>query len=179
VAAAQPAAVSPPAALPPAAAPPASLAAAASRLQLETVDYDDRGEIRFSGTAPPGAPVRVYVDNRPAGTATADAAGRWSLVPEATVAPGTHALRVDQVTESGAVARRVEVPFQRVAVAPGQVRPGTVVVQPGQNLWRIARATYGQGLRYTVIYQANREQIRDPNRIYPGQIFSLPEQGTN
>ena len=54
---------------------------------------------------------------------------------------------------------------------------GRVVVQPGHNLWRIARATYGHGVRYTVIYQANRDQIRDPDLIYPGQIFALPETG--
>ncbi len=48
------------------------------------------------------------------------------------------------------------------------------MIQPGNNLWRIARRTYGYGIRYTVIYQANREQIRDPDLIYPGQIFVLP-----
>ena len=48
------------------------------------------------------------------------------------------------------------------------------VVQPGNNLWRIARATYGRGTRYTVIYQANKDQIADPNRIFPGQVFALP-----
>ena len=44
----------------------------------------------------------------------------------------------------------------------------------GNSLWRIARATLGEGIRYTVIYEANRERIRDPNLIYPGQIFSIP-----
>lgn len=156
-------------------AAPGAAPAQPGRLQIETVDYDDRGEIRFAGTAPAGAPIRVYVDNRPAGTTTADPTGRWTLVPEATLPLGTHNLRVDQMAASGGVARRIEVPFQRVAVNPAQVAPGSVVVQPGQNLWRIARATYGQGLRYTVIYRANREQIRDPNRIYPGQVFALPE----
>ena len=53
---------------------------------------------------------------------------------------------------------------------------GTVAfVQPGNSLWRIARRTLGQGLRYTVIYEANRDQIRDPNLIYPGQVFLIPQ----
>lgn len=47
-----------------------------TRLGLDAVDYDDQGAIRFAGTAPPDAPVRVYVDNAPAGDATADALGR-------------------------------------------------------------------------------------------------------
>jgi nucleoid-associated protein YgaU len=48
------------------------------------------------------------------------------------------------------------------------------VVSRGDSLWRISRVTYGSGLRYVVVYKANRDQIRNPNRIYPGQIFVLP-----
>jgi nucleoid-associated protein YgaU len=51
----------------------------------------------------------------------------------------------------------------------------TTLVVRGDSLWRISRATYGNGIRYTVIYSANRDQIRDPDLIYPGQIFVLPK----
>ena len=50
----------------------------------------------------------------------------------------------------------------------------TTVVSPGDSLWRISRVTYGAGMRYAVVYKANRDQIRNPNLIYPGQIFILP-----
>jgi nucleoid-associated protein YgaU len=50
----------------------------------------------------------------------------------------------------------------------------TTVVSRGDSLWRISRVTYGAGIRYAVVYNANRDQIRNPNRIYPGQIFVLP-----
>jgi nucleoid-associated protein YgaU len=50
----------------------------------------------------------------------------------------------------------------------------TMVVSPGDTLWRISRVTYGAGARYPVVYKANRVRIRDPNRIFPGQIFVLP-----
>jgi nucleoid-associated protein YgaU len=52
----------------------------------------------------------------------------------------------------------------------------TAVVSRGDSLWRISRATYGTGVRYAIIYQANRHQIRKPNLIYPGQIFVLPQK---
>ncbi|WP_152045549.1 LysM peptidoglycan-binding domain-containing protein [Aureimonas psammosilenae] len=54
-----------------------------------------------------------------------------------------------------------------------------VLIRRGDSLWRISRRTYGLGRRYTVIYLANGDQIRNPNRIYPGQVFRLPdhEQG--
>jgi len=147
----------------------------AGQLNLEIVDYDEGGEVRFAGTAPANTPIRVYVDNAPVGDTVADAEGRWTLVPRTPVAPGTHALRVDQIApQGGRVAARVELPFQRADLPPEALRGGKVVVQPGQSLWRIARAFYGRGVRYTVIYQANRDAIRDPSLIYPGQIFDLP-----
>ena len=52
---------------------------------------------------------------------------------------------------------------------------GKAIIRRGDNLWTIARRVYGEGLKYTTIYQANTGQIRDPDRIYPGQVFDLPE----
>ncbi len=143
-------------------------------LGVDTVDYDEKGQIQFSGSAPADVPVRVYVDNKPAGDATAAGSGHWNLSPATQVPPGVHRLRLDQIGTDGQVVARVELPFQREILALSQVGAGQVVVQPGQNLWRLARRVYGTGIRYTVIYRANRDQIRDPKRIYPGQVFSTP-----
>ena len=72
------------------------------------------------------------------------------------------------------MAARIEVPFQRDQLPEGSMAEGRVVVQPGNNLWRLARAAYGRGVRYTVIYEANRDQIRNPRLIFPGQVFTVP-----
>ena len=157
-------------------APPG--AAPAQRLGLGTVDYDEHGAIRFSGTAPPDAPVRAYVDNSPVGDATADLAGRWAMSPPGDVKPGIHELRLDQLTSQGQVANRMELPFKREDLTQAQISDGQIIVQPGQNLWRLARRSYGAGIRYTVIYLANRDQIRDANLIYPGQVFTTPGAAT-
>jgi hypothetical protein len=77
-------------------------------------------------------------------------------------------------------------PFQRAApedIDPpacpagreGEARAQIITVQPGNSLWRISREHYGEGVRYVQIYQANVDQIRDPDLIYPGQIFVLPD----
>ena len=152
-----------------------------ARLGIDLVDYDTAGQIRFAGAAPPGATLRGYVDNAPVGDAVADAQGRWTLAPKAAVSAGDHQLRIDQIGPNGAVLARAGVPFQRAepaAVAQQAARPGPaddrIIVQPHQNLWRIARAAYGRGARYTVIHAANRDQIRDPKLIYPGQVFTVP-----
>ncbi len=144
-------------------------------LTIDAVDYDDTGEFKLSGRASPGALVNIYLDNTYIGTAQADEDGRWSMIPETRVKAGQYELRADQVDELGVVQERIAMPFVRDDAAP-DLEPGSFyVVQPGNSLWRIARRVYGEGLSYTVIYKANKEQIGDPDLIYPGQIFSLPE----
>lgn len=69
------------------------------------------------------------------------------------------------------------VPSSTQASNPVVSQLGTVEVRRGDNLWRISRKAYGSGDRYSTIYQANSDQIRDPDRIYPGQIFVMPAGG--
>ena len=52
----------------------------------------------------------------------------------------------------------------------------SVIIRKGDTLWQIARRTYGAGVRYTTIYLANQEQIQNPDKIAPGQIFMVPEE---
>jgi nucleoid-associated protein YgaU len=110
------------------------------------------------------------------GRAGSDGDGRWHLSPEQPVEPGRYTLRADQVDGAGKVTARAETPFQMADLPPDLGPERSVVVQPGNSLWRIARRTYGAGIQYTVIYEANLDQIRDPDLIYPGQIFALPRQ---
>jgi hypothetical protein len=142
-------------------------------LSVNAVDYDKQGKMSLSGEATPGAQVNVYLDNEFVGRAKADEDGRWRMTPEKQVDPGLYSLRADEVKPSGKVAARVQIPFARPTEV-ADLPPGSVVVQPGNSLWRLARRTYGRGVQYTVIYEANRQQIRDPDLIYPGQIFDLP-----
>ena len=147
-----------------------------ARLSLAAVEYDDQGRLRFAGTAPPGARVRVQIDNRPAGEAVADARGAWSLMPTAEIAPGTHRLRLERISRDGQIAEHADYPFQRETITAKELAEGNMVVRPGNNLWLLARSHYGQGTRYTIIYEANRARLTNPDRIYPGQILTLPPE---
>lgn len=143
-------------------------------LRLEAVDYDTAGNLVLSGRAEPGTEVRAFVDDAAVG-AVEVAEGRWRLAPEDAVAPGQHALRIEQIGEAGTVMAELSLPFSRAGPDELALAEGQVVVQPGNSLWRIARRTYGQGIRYTVIFESNRDQINNPDLIFPGQIFALPE----
>ena len=48
-------------------------------------------------------------------------------------------------------------------------------VQPGSTLWAIAKESYGAGIEYFKVFEANKERIRDPDLIYPGQVFEIPD----
>ena len=143
-------------------------------LSMDTAEYDTQGRVVLSGHAAPGATVQIYLGNEPLATVTADTAGVWSATSLRAVSSGQLELRLDQLASNGSVAQRVALPFAQAAAlepAPGQ----NYVVQRGNSLWRIAQRAYGAGTRYVTIYSANPDQIRNPDKIYPGQIFKIPK----
>ncbi|UPK05945.1 LysM peptidoglycan-binding domain-containing protein [Bradyrhizobium sp. 170] len=94
----------------------------------------------------------------------------------------------DTTASVTAQAKRADIAAPRLAAAGTTVLPdsgsppstvvvpkiATTTVSRGDSLWRLSQVSYGAGTRYAVIYKANREQIRNPNLIYPGQVFVVP-----
>jgi nucleoid-associated protein YgaU len=122
--------------------------------------------------------VQIYLDNKLIGHARTgkdkgDGKGIWKINPDEPVKPGLYSLRADQISTDGKVIKRVAFPFSR-ADPTGEITDiNKIVVQPGNSLWRLARSSYGKGNHYTIIFEANKDQIKDPNLIYPGQVFKL------
>ena len=141
---------------------------------VDKIDYDETGRTALSGVVAPNSTVRIYLDNKLVGTTQADGDGAWSLTLDREIPAGNYTLRVDQVRPDGTVLARSELPFVRgepvLDLPPGRV----AIIQPGDHLWKIARQRYGSGFQFPLIYEANKDQIRDPDLIYPGQIFTLP-----
>ena len=126
----------------------------------------------FAGKTIPGAVVEAWIDGRPVGAVTAGPEGNWRL-PAAGNEPGQRRLLVTTTGPEGEMGR-LESPIFIEDAARVSVSRGLTVVQVGSNLWRIAREVYGRGARNMAIYEANRDQIRDPDVIFPGQILILP-----
>lgn len=146
----------------------------APQVTIDSVDYDKSGNVTISGNAAPKAPLSVYIDNKHAGSGVSDVQGRWRVVPGGALTPGDYTLRVDNVGKGGKVLGRAETQFTRSRAATNLPSDSVISVEPGNSLWRIARRVYGKGVQYSVIFDANREQIRDPDLIYPGQVFFVP-----
>ena len=150
-------------------------------IAIDTISYSAEGDVQLAGRAQSDSEVvRVYVNNRPVTELNVDAQGRWrGNLPN--VDTGVYTLRVDQVDPTGDVTSRLETPFKRedpVALAAAdnpKALATQVTVQTGATLWAIARKRYGLGRLYVQVFEANRDSIRDPNLIYPGQVFVLPD----
>ena len=157
------------------------------KVSLDLISYSDEGDVQLAGRAAPLSRVRVYLDNSPVGDFQATEDGRWKGQLR-DVEPGIYTLRLDELDGAGKVLSRLETPFKRespealkpaavAGVSPAQAPPPirAVTVQKGDTLWAISRERYGDGLLYVRLFEANQDAIRDPDLIYPGQIFSIPE----
>lgn len=53
---------------------------------------------------------------------------------------------------------------------------GMYTVKSGDTLWKIAESQYGKGngAKYTIIFEANKPLLKDPDKIYPGQVLRIP-----
>ena len=142
-----------------------------------TAAADGRFAVTINEGVAPGS-YRVRVDEASSsGSVRARAEVPFS-VPDTTAS----------VTAQGTASKRADTAAPRLAAAgttvlPDSGSPPSTVVVPkittttvsrGDSLWRLSQLSYGAGTRYAVIYKANREQIRNPNLIYPGQVFVVP-----
>ena len=102
---------------------------------------------------------------------------------------GTPSLDVAGLVGKGAAATPApSVPAEPQPAEPDRTHPvesqpatpavtgGTYTVQKGDSLWKIAQKFYGKGAKYVLIYQANRDKIKNPNAIFIGQELVLPEE---
>jgi nucleoid-associated protein YgaU len=145
-------------------------------IALEVVDYDEeqKGVVIFAGRARAGAKVKLYYNNKFIGETTSARDDKWQLSVEG-LSAGVGQLRLDLLdAKEGKVIARIELPFKMEKNLKQGV--GEVIIQPGDSLWKLARNLYGKGVLYTIIYEHNQDNIKDPNLIYPGQIFEAPTQ---
>lgn len=116
----------------------------------------------------------------PAVTATAEPAvsGEVAEASGASKVKGAGSSIANDVAAAQPSMASTESPAQPETVeqAPLKESKNSVIIRRGDTLWQISRRVYGAGVRYTTIYLANQEQIENPDRIRPGQVFGVPDQ---
>lgn len=172
----------------------AKAAAAHPAVTIKAAEMES-GTIYIAGEAPPGTRIRVYADRVFIGEARAGEEGVWLLEAQADIRLGEVVLRADVVSELAFVPIvQAETAFTHfadgVVLEPANATitanrdlalatadapaPAYILIRRGDNLWRIARRNYGRGVKYKAIFEANRDRIRNPDLIFPGQVFVIP-----
>jgi hypothetical protein len=157
-------------------------------VRIASVDVHAGGGMFVSGQVTPGAKVRLSFNGRSVAEGQASHDGRVTFDVRKGAQPGDYLVRLDELNGGlGSTKSHAEAHFtlptvvadssanqvdQTGAVVIPQIR--TSVVSQGDNLWTISRRAYGRGPSYTLIFGANRQAIRDPNKIYPKQVFVIP-----
>ena len=159
---------------------PAPVVEPQKTVSVEAVEVEN-DTLFVAGTASPNETVRVYVDDKLVGDVKTGEGGQWLLEETKPLGPGEYNIRVDLLEKgSGDVIARAAVPFAVQDLTPAELAKaevGNVIIRKNDNLWTIAQRLYGDGRRYTSIYQQNRDQIKNPELIFPGQIFKVPTEG--
>lgn len=141
--------------------------------RFETPFKRETPEALAAVLSPPAAPAAP--DPAPEAVAAAPA-----VAPLPDAAPAAPAVAAPQPAATPEAAPAAPAPAAPVTAAPAPEappappQPVTVTVQPGFTLWGIAEERFGNGVLYVQVFEANRDKIRDPDLIYPGQVFAMP-----
>ena len=152
-------------------------------ITLDIFSYGAGRDPRIAGRGTtPGDEVSVFMRPTSVGEfkllfrTKVDADKQWSGIIKDEVPEGV-SYTIRAVRGSTPTSPGVEVVFLLERADPDNKAhaDGSITVQRGNSLWRIARKAYGEGIRFHLIYSANLAKIEDPNLIYPGQVLKLPQ----
>lgn len=159
----------------------ASVGAALGKIEMavgSALEPHTDGGAQMTATQPPAAEQQAATPSATAGAADQPAAGTGAAAESGAGAPPADNATAAQTPSGSATlsADQTAAEPQTVQQAPLQQSKSSVIIRRGDTLWQISRRVYGAGVRYTTIYLANEDQITDPDRILPGQIFGVPNE---
>ncbi|MGB5839042.1 MAG: Ig-like domain-containing protein [Brucella anthropi] len=173
-------------------------------IAIEAVEIEGQA-VFVAGKAKGGNRVIVHANDTLLGASLISPDGRFLVQSKQPLSVGDYIIRADLLDNANQVLATARVPFRREAgenisavasdtdgqtaaaseaigdkaassATPLQKVDGSVIIRRGDNLWTISKRAYGKGTRYTTIYLANRDQIRNPDLIWPGKVFNMPKE---
>lgn len=143
-------------------------------LSLDLVDYSPTGDLILSGRTLPDNKIQFLKSGNHFENLFSDEDGNWKL------ALNINDLKNETLTISTKIKNEeLLLSFNHTDLKSKfnieTLNTNEIVVEPGNSLWRIARKTMGGGMFYTEIYKNNLKRIKNPDLIYPGQVFNIPK----
>ena len=141
-------------------------------MSIDYVNYLPNLDILISGQMIPNKKIEFFVDNEIIGNVTSDDFGSWNFTYNLKSYNEDFEVLAVSIIDDKEVT--LTIPLSYKEFSSTELEKRKFVVQPGNSLWRIARKTLGGGIFYTEIFKSNYAKISDPNLIFPGQVFIIP-----
>ena len=144
-------------------------------LAPSAIVWRDASSVLISGTSRGGIRVTVNDAKGQFGEALVLADGAWQVAGSLDMDIALNQLRFALFDDVNQIIARYDLPVKARDLAKGQDGSPLVVVNKGDMLWRIAYQQMGKGVRYVDIVRRNKQDIINPDLIYPKQIFAVPQ----
>ena len=140
-------------------------------LSLDIAEYLDEDSLMLTGRTKPNAKVKLFFSDNFMKDSISDNRGVWKIE-----------LKNFEFTDNNLIVT-TEIEGQKIKlktkifekkIDPNFIFEKEVIVKNGNSLWRIARKTLGGGVYYSEIYKSNMKEIENPDLIFPGQVFNIP-----
>ena len=140
-------------------------------LALDSSEHFDNEKLRLKGRSIPNAEIQIFISKKLIGKSIADAQGNWEFSINEIVFEN-YDLEIKSTFENNILSLKTEILNGKIDSKIFFEKE--IIVENGNSLWRIARKTLGGGILYAEIYKNNKKIINDPDLIFPGQVFKIP-----
>ena len=144
--------------------------------RVDSIFFNEHGNVAIQGKANFGSYIDLYINNIVIKKLSISSGPEWKFNSLKVFDFGQHRLKVILRSKDNKVLKKIELPFMRVKIPEGMLPEDYVIIKPGDMLWSISYRIYGNPFKYVEIFNENKDQISNPDLIFPGQIFTLPKE---
>ena len=140
---------------------------------VETIFFNENGFVSIKGKVNFGKKIELYINKKIMETIKIENS-KWQYNSDKIIDYGLHDLLVILKSDKDEILDKITLPFMRVEMPYNDVPENFILIKPGDMLWTIAYRLYGDPFKYIQIFEENKDQITNPDLIFPGQLFSIP-----
>ena len=140
---------------------------------VETIFFNENGLVSIKGKVNFGKKIELYINKKIMETIKIENS-KWQYNSDKIIDYGLHDLLVVLKSDKDKILDKITLPFMRVEMPYNDVPENFILIKPGDMLWTIAYRLYGDPFKYIQIFEENKDQITNPDLIFPGQLFSIP-----
>ncbi len=136
--------------------------------------FDEIGRVSITGIANYGNAIEILINGKKEKPYLLNSNKEWTIKSKQNLTFGQHLLTANLLDVNGSLLKKITFPFLRAEIPKGVSAEDYVIIKPGDMLWTISYRVYGNPWKYVEIFDENKDQISNPDLIFPGQIFTLP-----